>query len=332
MHRVAVLVLPPVLTFDVSVPGLILGQVRVDGAPGYEVRVCAESPGEVATEDGLRVRIAHGLRGLERADTLVVLGAGARDHDLSPALRRALRRAHDAGKRIASICTGAFALARAGLLDGRSATTYWMHSEQLRRQFPQVDVRPDVLFVEDGPIVSSAGVAAGIDLCLHLVARDFGAAAANEVARLAVVAPARGGGQAQFIRQPVPQDAQAALHCVREWARRRLHEPLTLADLAGRAHLSERTLTRRFRDETGTSPLQWLLRQRVDRARELLETTRLSMDRVAERSGLGNADAMRRHFSRRVGLAPGAYRAAFRHDRAPGANPAATRKRMAARD
>jgi transcriptional regulator GlxA family with amidase domain len=317
MHRVAVVALPPVNTFDISIPGLILGNAQIDGKPAYDVRICTPRPGTVPASDGLDLVVRWGLGILKNADTVIVAGTGARNR-IEPVVIKALQRAYRAPKRVASICTGAFALAQAGLLDGRSATTYWLYSEEFRRRFAAVDVRPDVLFVEDGNVVTSAGVAAGIDLCLHLVAQDYGAAAANDVARLAVVQPARAGGQAQFIQRPIIPGKDAGLGAVREWARTHLQHPISLADLAARAHLSERTLTRRFREETGNSPLQWLLQQRIDRARELLETTRLPMDQLAEHSGLGNADSLRQHFSRRLGISPGAYRAAFRHDRTGG--------------
>lgn len=317
MHRVVVVALPPVNTFDISIPGLILGNALVDGKPAYEVRICTPRPGTVKASDGLSLVVRRGLGILKDADTVIVAGTGARN-SIEPAVLKALQRAHKASKRVASICTGAFALAHAGLLDGRSATTYWLYSEEFRRRFTAIDVRPDVLFVEDGNVVTSAGVAAGIDLCLHLVAQDYGAAAANDVARLAVVQPARAGGQAQFIQRRSIAGKDGGLGALREWAIKNLENPISLSDLAARAHLSERTLTRRFREETGTSPLQWLLQQRIDRARELLETTTLPMDQLAEHSGLGNADSLRQHFSRRLGISPGAYRAAFRHDRTGG--------------
>jgi len=319
MHRVAVVALPPANTFDVSIPGLILGNAQVGGKPAYEVRVCTPHPGTIEASDGMGLVVRWGLGILKDADTIIVAGIGARN-SIEPAVLTALQRAHKASKRVASICTGAFALAQAGLLDGRSATTYWLYSEEFRRRFTAVDVRPDVLFVEDGNVVTSAGVAAGIDLCLHLVTQDYGAASANDVARLAVVQPARAGGQAQFIQRPINPGKDAGLGAVREWARKNLEKPISLSHLAARARLSERTLTRRFHEETGTSPLQWLLQQRIDRARELLETTTLPMDRLAEHSGLGNADSLRQHFARRLGISPGAYRAAFRHDRGGGVN------------
>jgi transcriptional regulator GlxA family with amidase domain len=244
------------------------------------------------------------------ADTVLVTGTGNRTAADTRVLA-ALRDAAGSGKRIASICTGAFVLAQAGLLDGRSATTYWLHSAEFRNRFPAVDLRPDVLFVEDGRLLTSAGLAAGIDLCLHIVRSDYGAAAANSVARLAVVAPVRPGGQAQFIDSPLPPENGTSLAQTRAWAAGRLHEPLTLADLAAHAHTSIRTLTRRFHTETGLSPLQWLLHQRVDRARELLETTTLPVAEVAIRTGLGTPDSLRQHLRNRIGLTPSAYRAAF---------------------
>jgi len=314
MHRVAIVAVPPFSTFDIAIPSLLFGMARVGGEPAYEVKVCTRNPGVVPTSDGVHVVVSSSLRALRNADTVVVTGAGSRD-SVDETVLEALRRAHGGSKRVASICSGAFALAQAGILDGLAATTYWVYSEEFRSRFPAVELRPDVLFVEHGNVITSAGAAAGIDLCLHLIANDFGAAVANEVARLAVVSPARAGGQAQFIRQPVAAARGSSLGAMREWAQRNLAKPLSLSDLAARAHVSERTLTRRFREEAGVSPLQWLLRQRMERARELLETTRLAMDQVAARSGLGNADSLRQHFARRLGVSPGAYRASFRHDR-----------------
>ncbi|HEY8978987.1 MAG TPA: helix-turn-helix domain-containing protein [Streptomyces sp.] len=310
MHRVAVVAVPPAFTFDLSIPELVLGQTAVDGRPGYEVRFCTARPGPVAVNGSLDVTVPHGLEVVEGADTVVVTGTGARD-DIEPGLLTALRRAADRGKRIASICTGAFVLAEAGLLDGRSATTYWAKSEEFTARYPAVRLRPDVLYVEDGPILTSAGLSAGIDLCLHLVRSDYGAATANAVARLMVAAPVRPGGQAQFISTPLPPETGTSLAETRAWALDRLDEPLGLADLAAHATTSVRTLTRRFHDETGMSPLQWLLHQRVLRAQELLETTDLPMDRVAHLSGLTTTDSLRRHLTKRTGLTPSAYRATF---------------------
>jgi transcriptional regulator GlxA family with amidase domain len=310
MHRIAVIATPPVTVFDLSIPEMLFGAVEVDAAPGYEVVVCTADPGVVAGTYSLGVTVHHGLDAVADADTVMVTGSGARD-GADPRVLAALRHAAGAGRRIASICTGAFTLAQAGLLDGRGATTYWVYSEELSRRFPAVDVQPDVLYVEDGRILTSAGLSAGIDLCLHMIRADHGAAVANTVARLVVFAPVRPGGQAQFIDSPLPAERGTSLAGTREWALGRLHEPLTLSDLAAHARTSVRTLTRRFHAETGLSPLQWLLHQRVQRARELLETTRLPMDQVAGHSGLGSADSLRQHLVRRLGLTPSAYRATF---------------------
>ncbi|MFF0492647.1 GlxA family transcriptional regulator [Nocardia sp. NPDC004068] len=310
MHRIAVLAMPPVTPFDLSIPETVFPAVLIDGEPVYEVTVCTADPGLVPGFSGRPVFVEEGLDRVATADTVIVTGTGARAAGDARVLD-ALRAAAAAGKRIASICTGAFVLAQAGLLDGRPATTYWLYSEELRRRFPAVELRPDVLFVDDGDRLTSAGLAAGLDLCVHIVRRDHGAAAANAVARLAVVAPIRPGGQAQFIETPVPPETGTSLAETRAWALARLDEPLTLRELAAHAHVSTRTLTRRFRTETGSSPLQWLLQQRIDRARELLEVTGLPVPEVARRSGLGTAESLRQHLVRRHGLTPSAYRTAF---------------------
>ncbi|GAA4621921.1 helix-turn-helix domain-containing protein [Actinoallomurus vinaceus] len=310
MHRVAVIAVPPATTFDLSIPELVLGETTIDGHAGYQVRVCTARPGPVATSSSLEITVTHGLEAIDDADTVIVTGTGARE-DVDPRVLSVLRRASAAGRRVASICTGAFVLAQAGLLDGRSATTYWAKSEEFSTRFPAVKLRPDVLYVEDGNVLTSAGLSAGIDLCLHLVRTDYGAATANAVARLVVAAPVRPGGQAQFINTPLPPETGTSLTETRTWALDRLHEPLTRADLAAHARTSVRTLTRRFHAETGLTPLQWLLHQRVLRAQELLETTDLPMDQVARLSGLATTDSLRQHLSRRTGLTPSAYRAAF---------------------
>ncbi|MFB7906011.1 GlxA family transcriptional regulator [Kitasatospora sp. NPDC056076] len=317
MHRVAVIAVPPATTFDLSIPELVLGETTVDGRPGYRVRVCTARPGPIATGSSLEVTVPHGLEAVEDADTVIVTGTAARD-DVDPGVLAALRRASAAGKRVASICTGAFVLARAGLLDGRNATTYWAKSQEFTARYPEVRLRPDVLYVEDGKVLTSAGLSAGIDLCLHLVRSDYGAATANAVARLVVAAPVRPGGQAQFIATPLPPETGTSLAATRAWALDHLHETLTRTDLAAHARVSVRTLARRFHDETGLSPLQWLLHQRVIRAQELLETTELPMDQVARLSGLATTDSLRHHLTRRTGLTPSAYRAGFTRRPAPG--------------
>jgi transcriptional regulator GlxA family with amidase domain len=310
MHRIVVIAVPPVTAFDLSIPELIFTPVEADGRPAYDIQVCTAEPGILRSAGAFDVSVPRGLEAVAEADTVMVTGGAGRE-DVPPAVLTALREAAAAGKRIASICTGAFVLAEAGLLEGRRATTYWAKSDVFRQRYPAVQLEPDVLFVEDGPVLTSAGLAAGIDLCLHMIRSDHGAAAANEVARLAVVAPVRPGGQAQFIETPLPAETGVSLAETRAWALERLDQQLTLTDLARHAHNSVRTLTRRFRDETGLSPLQWLLHQRIIRARELLESTDLPMDAVAARSGLGSADSMRQHLVRRVGLTPTAYRRSF---------------------
>ncbi|MGW6744047.1 GlxA family transcriptional regulator [Streptomyces sp. NPDC055025] len=308
MHRVAAVIVPPVLGFDVSIPLMVFNSV-----PHYDVRVCTARPGPMPTVGGPDIVVPDGLDAAAGADTVIAVGSGG--GQAPPETLDALRRAAATGARIASLCTGAFVLAQAGLLDGLRATTHWELAGDLTARFPSVDVQPDLLFVEDGGIFTSAGAAAAIDLCLHLVRIDFGAAVANTAARLAVVSPVRPGGQSQFIETPLPPERGTSLAPTRAWALEHLDRPLTLAELAGHAGTSVRTLSRRFLAETGLSPLQWLLHRRVDRARELLETTGLPMDQVARRSGLGSADSLRKHMAGRVGLTPTAYRASF--NRAP---------------
>src|SRR5690349_274901 len=308
MHRVAAVIVPPVLSFDVSIPLMVFNSV-----PHYDVRVCTARPGPMPTVGGPDIVVSDGLDAVEGADTVIAVGSGGEQAPTE--VLDALRKAAAAGARIASLCTGAFVLAQAGLLDGLRATTHWGLAGDLATRFPSIDVQPDLLFVEDGGIFTSAGAAAAIDLCLHLVRIDYGAAVANTAARLAVVPPVRPGGQSQFIETPLPLERGTSLALTRVWALEHLDRPLTLADLAGHAKMSVRTLSRRFHAETGLSPLQWLLHRRIDRARELLETTELPMDQVAQKSGLGSADSLRKHMVGRVGLTPTAYRASF--NRAP---------------
>ncbi|MFD7262694.1 GlxA family transcriptional regulator [Streptomyces sp. NPDC059874] len=310
-HRVAVIACPPLTTFDLSIPGVVFGATSIGERPAYEVTVCTLVPGVVEAVYGMDVVVPNDLEAVERADTVMVTGTADRD-GTDPRVLDALRAAAARGARIASICTGAFVLAQAGLLAGRRATTFWTVSGEFRRLFPEIDLVPGVLFTEDDNVLTSAGMSAGIDLCLHMVRCDYGSAVANATARLVVAAPARPGGQAQYIETPLPPERGTSLAATRAWALARLHEPTTLADLARHAGTSVRTLTRRFRSETGASPLQWLLHQRLDRARAILETTALPMDRVAHQSGLGTADSLRTHLLRHTGLTPSAYRASTR--------------------
>ena len=249
---------------------------------------------------------------IAHADSVVVPSTDELDANVDQALVEALRAAHGRGARIASLCTGAFVLAAAGLLDGRVATTHWMHADDLARRYPEVDVRPDVLYVDEGDVLTSAGKTAAVDLCLHLVRRDLGAAAANAIARQLVVPAHRSGGQAQFITPPAEPRNQDGLGPTLEWARARLDHPITVRDLAGRAGLSTRQLARRMHAELQAGPLQWLHQQRIARAQELLERTDASVEQIAVSCGMGTAATLRRHFHRLVGVSPTAYRATFR--------------------
>ncbi|ONH22391.1 GlxA family transcriptional regulator [Pseudofrankia asymbiotica] len=318
-HRVGVLAIPPVTVFDFAIPELVFSAVEVDGAPAYDVVAGAAEPGVLASTGSVSLVVEHGLDALRAADTLIVTGSGRRE-GFDPRVLDVLRDAAREGRRIASICTGAFALASAGLLDGRTATTYWPYTDEFARRFPRVNVQPGVLYTDDGDVLTSAGVAAGLDLCLHLIRLDHGAASANQVARLVVMAPVRHGGQQQFIDSPLPPARGTTLAGTRSWALERLEEELALRDLAAHAHTSVRNLTRRFQAETGLSPLQWLLHQRIDRARVLLETTTLPMDQISRRSGLGSAESLRQHFIRRVGVPPSTYRASFAGPSSPPAS------------
>jgi transcriptional regulator GlxA family with amidase domain len=310
MHRVAVLALDGVVAFDLSVPAQVFG--HVDERSRYELLVCGAEAGPVATSTGFDVVAGHGLQALRTADTVVVPGVGDRERVRPAAVLDALRAADRRGARIVSICTGAFVLAQAGLLDGRRAATHWRDAGALARLFPQVAVDRDVLYVDEGRILTSAGVAAGIDLCLHLVRRDLGAAHANRIARRMVVAPHRSGGQAQFVEQPVPPTPRDGLAATCAWMLERLHEPLTVAAMARHAARSERSFARHFRAATGTTPLRWLHGQRVLHARHLLEETDLPVEEIARRAGFGTATGLRTHFLRATRTTPTGYRRAFR--------------------
>ena len=306
-HRVVALLAGEVVAFDLAIPAQIFGR-----EPDlYEWAVCAPEPGPVATENGFDVLVPHGLGALAEADTIVVPGIGDRAWPLPPAPVDALRAAAEGGARVASICTGAFVLAAAGLLDGRRATTHWRYAALLTREFPAVEVDPDVLYVDEGDVLSSAGVAAGIDLCLHIVRKDHGAEVANRIARRIVVAAHRDGGQAQFVERPLPAP-DGGLAATRAWMEERLDEQLTVEDMARHAACSPRSFARRFRAETGTTPLQWLIGRRVAEAQRLLEGSELPVEQVASRAGFGTAAALRQHFGRALSTSPTAYRRAFR--------------------
>ena len=312
MHTVAVLALPGVVPFDLSTPLEVFGRARrPDGSRAYRVLVCAPSP-EVPTEL-MTIRAPFGLDALAAADTIVVPGCA--DVSVPPPAEAisALREAARHGTRIASICTGAFVLAAAGLLDGLGATTHWVAADALAERFPAIEVRPNVLYVDNGQILTSAGAAAGIDLCLHLVRRDCGSAVAAETARLSVVPLEREGGQAQFIVHDLPPVPQGSImEPVLRWIEVNLEAQLTVQQMAAHCGMSERTFNRRFREQTGTTPLQWLLRARVRRAQYLLENTGHGVERIAQQAGFGSPTAFRERFRRVAGVAPQAYRASFR--------------------
>ncbi|MFC5907626.1 GlxA family transcriptional regulator [Streptacidiphilus monticola] len=312
-HQVAVLALDGVIAFELATPSRLFESTRPPGeAPLYRVRTCSVDGGPVRTSADFRVVVDHGPELLAEADTVVVpapgpeLTAGRLPAEVHAALARIRP-----GTRLLSICTGAFVLAAAGLLDGRAATTHWMHTDRFRALFPQVRVDPDVLFVDDGDVLSSGGVAAGVDLCMHVIRRDHGSAVANYVARRCVVPPWRDGGQAQYVDLPVPERGGATTAPAREWALDSLDASPSLRELAGRCGMSVRTFTRRFREETGLSPGQWLVRQRTAHARRLLEGTDLTVDHIARVCGFGSGASMRAHFQAELGVSPSSYRRTF---------------------
>jgi len=314
-HTVAAVVFNGVSPFELAVACEVFGIDRSDlHDPWYRFMVVAAEPSPIQSSTGFTIGTDHGLRDLRKADTIVVPARTGSEITAGPLIDE-LRRAHARGARILSVCTGAFMLAAAGLLDGKRATTHWSHADELARRYPAVKVDPCVLYVDEGDVLTSAGTAAGIDLCLHVVRHDFGADVANALARRMVVPPHRDGGQAQFVDRPVP-DAPEGDPFLATLASLQAHidEPLTVEELARRAAMSPRTFARRFRAVTGTTPHQWLVRQRVLYAQRLLETTDESVDRVAALAGFGSAAALRPHFQRIVRTSPLAYRRTFRID------------------
>ncbi|MFR9795679.1 GlxA family transcriptional regulator [Streptomyces sp. MS06] len=308
-HRVAVLVLEGAKPLDVGIPAQVFSNRP---SMPYEVRMCGAAPGLVSGGDGLSYHVADGLEALQHADTVFVPGyrdpAGTRP----PAtVVDALTAAHERGTRLAAISTGAFTLAATGLLDGKRATTHWHYTTRLAERHPRVRVDGNVLFVDEGDVLTSAGAASGIDLCLHLVRRDHGVGLSHHVARRLVAAPYRSGGQAQYVPRSVPEPLGDLFAGTREWALEHLGERLTLRTLARHARVSERTFSRRFAEDTGYTPMQWVLRARVDLARELLERSDLGVEQIADRVGLGTGANLRGHFHRILGTSPAEYRHTF---------------------
>ncbi|MFI5767836.1 GlxA family transcriptional regulator [Streptomyces sp. NPDC051658] len=324
-HRIAVLALDGLLPFELGIPQRIFGRAfgiepHNEGRSLYEVVTCSvRPPGPVRTDADFTITVERGPEALATADTVVIptsyeLGPVHSEGRLTEELAAAFAHIRP-GTRMVSICTGSYVLAAAGYLDGRPATTHWWHADHFQQLFPGVRVDPDVLFIDDGDVLTSAGVAAGIDLCLHIVRRDHGTAVANDVARRTVVPPHRDGGQAQYIQRPVPENRFATTTTARTWALGRLERPILLRDMAQQESMSVRTFTRRFREEVGVSPVQWLTRQRVERARHLLESTDLSIDQVAREAGFGTPTSLRQHLQAALGVSPTVYRRTFRAGR-----------------
>jgi AraC family transcriptional activator FtrA len=313
-HRVVALTYPGVALFELSVVTEVFGLDRpeLDVPWWYDLRVCAIEPGTQPTAAGIGLHVPLGLDTLATADTVVLPCWPVPDPVPDVALT-ALRSAYQRGARVVSVCSGAFALAATGLLDGRRAATHWRYAAELARRYPAITVDPDVLYVDDDRLLTAAGSAAAIDLCLHLVRKDHGAAIANQVARRLVVPPHRGGGQAQFIEVPVAGDDDARIHDVIAWLNRDVAHPAGVAELAARAHLSQRQFTRRFREVTGESPMDWLIGQRVAASLPLLEAGDDPVERIAGTVGFATAATFRHHFRGRMHTSPTAYRRAFRH-------------------
>ncbi|MFF0492753.1 GlxA family transcriptional regulator [Nocardia sp. NPDC004068] len=315
----AVAVAPGQPLFEVAIPYQVFAEAPpgIEASTWYDFRLCGPRGTRHATmRDPFVTLTDYDYDDLVAADTVIVPATPDVRRDPPADLVEAVRAAYEAGARVAALCSGAFVLAAAGLLTGRRMTTHWKHVGALRERYPGMDLDPKVLYIDDGRILTSAGTMAGMDLCLHIIRKDLGSRAANATARSLVVPPHRAGGQAQYVQSAVPADpADPGLAATLAWALDRLAEPLTVGDLARRAGMSERTLARRFHAELGATPLRWLLTQRIILARELLESTDIPVDAVAQRCGLGTAANLRAHFGREVGIAPSEYRRSHRSGR-----------------
>jgi transcriptional regulator GlxA family with amidase domain len=315
-HTVALIAFAGISPFHLSVPCMVFGDdlARL-GVPRYNLLICATATGPIRTQSGFNIDVEHDLSALQLADTVIVPAWHDPDERPPQALLDALVAAHARGARIVGLCLGAFVLAEAGLLDGRAASTHWVFSDDFARKYPRVKLDRKVLYVDDGDIITSAGTAAAIDCCLHLLRRDHGADVANRIARRMVVAPHRRGGQAQYIEQPLPEPARGdQLTATLEWALGHLDQPLGLDVLAAKAAMSRRNFTRRFKLSTGTTVTQWLLNHRLASAQRLLETSDKAIDRIAEMIGFGSTVSLRQHFSAAFSVSPAAYRKQFRRD------------------
>jgi transcriptional regulator GlxA family with amidase domain len=313
LRKIAVALIDGVAPFEL---GVVCEAFAVDrsaqGLPTYDFTVVAVDPGPIRTSAGFTIEAPHDLGKLDEADLIAVPAAAPNDRNYAKApLLDALRRAVGRGARVMSVCSGAFVLGAAGLLDERRCTTHWMHATELQEAYPEAKVDPNVLYVADGPVLTSAGTAAGLDLCLHIIREEHGAAVANAVARRMVVPPHRDGGQAQYVETPLPPPRIDTLEPVLSWMAAHLDDDMTVDSLAARAHMSPRTFARRFRAETGTTPYHWITGQRVLLAQRLLEETDETVDVIAERTGFGNAAVLRHHFARWRGTTPHAYRRTF---------------------
>lgn len=314
LKNVAALLLDEIHPFELGVVCEVFGLDRSeDGLPVYDFAVVSAEGPVLRTHAGFSITTPHGLDRLEEAD-LIAVPAGSHfiDREYPEEALDALRRAVERGARVLGVCSGAFVLGAAGLLDGRRCTTHWRHSDELARRFPEARVEPDVLYVDEGPVITSAGTAAGIDAALHLVRQAHGPAVANTIARRMVVPPHRDGGQAQYIQRPLPRTRCDTVGETLAWMERHLDQEMTVEQLAAQTHMSPRTFARRFQQETGTTPYRWLLRQRVLLAQHLLETSDATVDTIAGRTGFGNAAALRHQFVRSLGTTPNAYRRTFR--------------------
>jgi AraC family transcriptional activator FtrA len=311
-HLVAAVVYDRLCTFEFGCTVELFALPRPElNVPWYDFAVCAAERGPIRATGGIAMQVSHSLRLLERADTIVI--PGWRDADEAPpeGLLRKLRQAYERGARLCSICSGVFVLAAAGVLDGKRATTHWKYVDRLAARYPNIRVEPNALYVDEGQVLTSAGSAAGLDMLVHLVRKDFGAKIANQVAQRLVIPPHREGGQAQFVPRPVASDERGRLAKLLDWIRAHLAAEHTIESLASHAAMSTRTLQREFKAATGLAPYAWIVRERIERAKELLETGRLPAPGIAERVGMGSAESLRHHFRAQVGTTPAQYRARF---------------------